>query len=843
LTSEKAGQLAKTDVSHLKGNILLSILVLFFLSGACGLIYEVAWMRMLILVFGATAFATSTILASFMAGLALGSFCFGRVIDRGRNPLKVYALLEAGIGVFAFLMPLIFSALDTVYVNIYQQFHINYYLFSLIRFILSFSVLLIPATLMGGTLPVISKFLVKRLEMLGRNVGNLYSINTFGAVLGTFVTGFFLIMILGVKESTYVAGVINLLIAGIVLALNKYLGSGVVRESNPGKIEEEAKEDIREAYPPKIVTLALWAFGLSGLCALAYEVLWTRALIYLLDNTTHAFTTMLVTFLFGIAAGSYVTARFVDSRRKLLALLGLTEVLIGLFALLTIPLFGNPGFAVGSTAGVPYWPTNYWQWTGMRFIRSVLIMLIPTFLMGATFPLISKIYTRSLKRVGNAIGNVYSVNTIGGVLGSIIAGFVLIPLIGVQQGVILIASINVVIGVIFILYEPLMKYRNRLKTAAGFGLLFVSTGVILLTIGRVTFTSLAEKMESDQVLFYKEGIGATAKVYEDRSGDKYLSIDGFPVAGTTLEYHDIQKALGHMPLLLSNVPSPRVNIIGFGAGGSSWGTTQYNVKEVDCVELVPAVRDSAEWFPEVNHGVIDNPKFNLIMGDGRNYSLMSDKTYDVISIDATSPKSAGSGNLYTLEFYELCKERLSKDGLIVQWLPFHLLSEEEVKMTARTFQTVFPHTTLWFTPERLYYILVGTQEKLEIDFKLLSEKLGNENIKQELAQLNITDPFDFLSCFIMGEEALVTYAGDAKINTDDHPYLEFIPSLAYYQRGKYAKENIENIRFFRENAFPLLVNTGETDAEIVSVKDKLQERYDTTHIMRYWEELWTEETR
>ena len=160
---------------------------------------------------------------------------------------------------------------------------------------------------------MISKFLVKRLEILGRNVGDLYSINTFGAVLGTFVTGFFLIMILGVKEATYVAGVINLLIAGIALALNKYLGSGVARESNPGKIEEVAKEDIRKVYPPKIVTLALWAFGLSGLCALAYEVLWTRALIYLLDNTTHAFTTMLVTFLFGIAAGSYATARFIDT--------------------------------------------------------------------------------------------------------------------------------------------------------------------------------------------------------------------------------------------------------------------------------------------------------------------------------------------------------------------------------------------------------------------------------------------------------------------------------------------------------------------------------------------------
>ncbi|MFC2035601.1 fused MFS/spermidine synthase [Chloroflexota bacterium] len=827
LVSKNSGQLKEASVGYPKDSILLIILVLFFFSGAAALIYEVVWMRMLTLVFGATAFATSTILASFFAGLALGSFYFGRVIDKGRNPLKVYALLEVGIGIFAFLMPLIFSSLDTIYISISQHFQISFYPISLIRFVLSFSVLLIPATLMGGTFPVISKFLIRRRERLGRNIGNLYSINTFGAVVGSLSAGFLLIMIWGVKESAYIAGVVNLLIAGTILVLNWRVGNNSVADSDLKKNKREREEGGGGEYSEKVARLTLWVAGVSGFCALAYEVFWTRALVFFLDNTIHAFTTMLTTFLFGIAAGSFVVARFIDTRKKLLVWLGLVEMLIGLFAILTIVVFDNLGVTAGNIVGVYDGSMTYWKWTGIKFIRSFLIILIPTFLMGMTFPLVSKIYTTNLRGVGKAIGNVYSANTVGGIFGSVIAGFVLVPFIGVQHSIILIAFINVVVGGILVLYEPLMKYRNKLKTVVVMGLLFVG-GAIFLTTSGITFTSDVERIESDEVLYYREGIGATAKVFRDKRGDKQLSIDGFPVAGTSLAAHDIQKALGNIPLLLNNVPSPRVMILGFGAGGTTWGVMQYNVEEVDVVELVPAVIDAAKWFPAINHGVLDDPKLNLIMGDGRNHLLVTNKKYDVISVDATSPIHAGNGSLYTLEFYELTKERLSQGGLVVQWLPIHLLSEEEVRMTVKTFQMVFPHTTLWFTPVRGYAILVGKQEKLEIDFKSLSSKFDIQNIKQELKWVNVYDSVDFLSSFIMGEKSLSKYVGDAKINTDDHPYLEFTQSTAYLVPTQYYVQNMLSMDEFRESVFPLLVNIGETDAEIATVKEQLMGRFEAT---------------
>lgn len=813
----------------MKRSVRLVILALFFLSGACGLTYEVVWMRMLTLVFGATAFATSTILASFFGGLALGAVYFGRVIDKGRNPLFIYALLEAGIGIFAFLMPLLFSGLSAVYVSISQHFAVGYYGITLIRFTFSFLALLIPATLMGGTLPVIIKFFAKRQESLGWHVGHLYSLNTFGAVVGTLSAGFFLILMLGVKETAYIAGVVNLLIAGIALTLDRRLGVRLVEDGNSRKSEEEPDESRERVVSSRVVRLALWAIGISGFCALALEVFWTRALVFFLDNSTHAFTTILTAFLLGIGIGSLIIATFIDTRRKLLAWFGLIEILIGVSAILAIPILSNSPPVFQSMAGVSLDSMLPWKWMGMRFVNSLAVMLVPTVLMGMPFPLASKIYTRNVNMVGTALGNVYAVNTIGGVFGSVIAGFVLIPLIGVHNGILLIAAINVIIGGVLILSEPAMTYKIKTVVVVGLGLLISGVGTFYLTNGAITLTSYYEGIESPEVLSYDEGIGATVKVYRDRFGDRALSINGFPVAGTALTMQDAQKALAHLPLLLSNVPSPRVNIIGFGAGGTSWGVMQYNVEEVDCVELVPAVADAAKWFPEINHGVLSKPKFNLIMGDGRNYALVTDKEYDVISVDATSPKMAGNGSLYALEFYELVKERLSSDGLLVQWIPFHLVSDREVKMIAKTFMTVFPHTTLWFTPLRQYIILIGTQEELKIDFESLSSKLEMGSVQRDLELLNVTDPIDVLNLFVMGEEVLAKYVGDARINTDNHPYLEFTPAMAYFVSDMYWLQNMRDIVKSRESVFPSLINMGKTDEEITAVAEKVQKRFEATY--------------
>ena len=805
-------------------NVRRIILALFFLSGACGLVYEVVWMRMLTLVFGATAFATAAILSSFFAGLALGSYYFGKAADRARNPLALYAVLEAGVGIFAFLMPVLLAGVTAVYVAVARRVDLGFYPLSLLRLLLCVPVLVLPATLMGGTLPVMVRFFVREEDRLGLHVGRLYALNTFGAVVGALVTGFFLILSLGVREAAYLAGVVNLGLAGVAFALSRRtdLALAVAGPEEPqARVEPADTGSLGQA-------LALWAIGLSGLAALALEVLWTRALVYFLDNSTHAFTTMLTAFLLGIALGSAVVAQVADRRIRLLAVFGVVEVLIGVSALLAIPILAASTPVLTGLEGQTLDSMFLWKWIGLRFVRSLTVMLVPTVLMGMTVPLVAKIYTRQVASVGGSLGRVYSVNTIGGVIGSVVAGFVLIPLVGVRNGIVIIAALSVLIGVVLLLAEPALVGRLVAKAVIAASVILVFAAASRLAAGDLVLASYRERADGAEVLSYQEGIGSTVKVFRDKRGEKVLSIDGFPVAGTTRGMLDAQQSLGNLPLLLSNAPSPRVNLIGFGAGGASWEALQYDVAGVDCVELVPAVIAAAKWLPEVNHGVLNAPRYNLILGDGRNYVLMTDQTYDVISIDATSPKMAGNGSLYTLEFYRLIKQRLSEHGLAVQWLPFHLLSDAEVQMTARTFLEVFPHTTLWLSPLRFHGLLVGAQQPLRIDVQALRAKLRRPGVQEQLALVGGMEPLDVLAEFVMGEDDLRQYTAGARLNTDDHPYLEFTPAWSYFVALGYAMDNLAGFHSARRSVLPLLVNLGDTPEAAAALADSVARRYDAT---------------
>ena len=806
------------------------ILALFFLSGACGLVYEVVWMRMLTLVFGATALATSAVLSTFFAGLAFGSFRFGKAVDRHRDPLALYAALEAGIGIFAFLMPALLAGVTAVYVVAARHLDLGFYPLSLLRLALSVLVLLPPATLMGGTLPVIVKFLARSKDRLGLDVGRLYAVNTFGAVTGALAAGFFLILLLGVRETAYLAGIANLAIAGVAFALSRRINTEPAAEQ-PEELEgatHPAGDAADHVLSPALARGVLWAVGLSGVAALALEVLWTRALVYYLDNSTHAFTTVLTAFLLGIALGSAAVAQIADRRIRLLTAFGVVEVLIGFSALLAIPILATATPVLTGMEGQAVDAMLLWKWSGMRFARSLSVMLVPTLLMGMTVPLVVKIYTRHLTHLGNSLGRVYSANTIGGVAGSLAAGFLLIPLVGVGNGIVVVAALSALIGIVLLLTEPALRGRRAAKAVVAAGVVIVFAALSGFTAHSLVLASYRERADGTDVLFYREGIGSTVKVFRDKHGEKVLSIDGFPVAGTTIGMRDAQETLGNYPLLLSSAPSPRVNLVGFGAGGASWEALQYDVAAVDCVELVPGVIEASTWFREVNHDVVKRPDYNLIMGDGRNYALMTDKKYDVISVDATSPKMAGNGSLYTLEFYELLKARLSEDGIAVQWLPFHLLSDAEMKMTARTFMQAFPHSTLWLSPLKYHGLLVGSMKPLQIDVQALRRKMQRPGVRQEMAHVGAEEPLDFLTGFIMGESDLRQYVGNARLNTDNRPYLEFTPAWSFFIGQRYALQNLTYFQMARKSVYPLLVNTGGTPQAVTALADSVARRYEAT---------------
>ena len=827
-----------------KRQILPIIFLVFFLSGSCALIYEVVWLKTLSLVFGVTTLATATTLASFMAGMGLGSYFFGNIAAKIRRPLRLYGVLELGIAIFAFIMPLIFAGLDNVYVFFYRHITTGYFWFGLVRLVLSFASLLVPTFLMGGTLPIISRFLIRRQGELGKRISQLYFINTLGAAAGTALTGFVLIYFLGVKESAYLAGALGCVVALIAFMMDRQqettmpeqnASHATVTDTEVALLPLSPTANINDETPAPYslqqTRLAVWAIGISGFCSLSLEVLWTRALVYILDNTAQAFTTMLTAFLLGIAIGSLLISRWLDRGRRLLLGFGILEISIGLLALLSIPLFANIGAGIG--AGADVYPTdNQALWVLIRFARSLAVMLLPAILMGMTIPLAVRLYTRSEGTVGTAVGRVYGVNTWGGVIGSFVAGLVLLPLLGIYGSVMLVAALEALVGLILICCENYNSYVNKVKTAAATATPFIVAVALLFSHNGAVFSSTVERTLPHHILYYREGAAGTVKVYQDVFTARTISIDGFPVAGTITRHIDAQKSLGHLPLLLSTVDHPNIAIIGFGAGGSTWAATLYDPGRLDVVELVPDVLQAARLIGEVNHGVMDDPMVNIIHGDGRNYMLLTNQVYDVISVDATSPKSAGSGSLYSVEFYQACQERLSENGLLVAWLPYHLMSETDVKMVARTFQEVFPHATLWYSFTRHYYLLIGTQQPLAVDLERLQGLTSQTEIKQELLPMGINDAYDVMACLLLSEGGLRDYAGGGLLNTDNHPLLEYGPATAYLNVGDYARENLNATRYLRESAWHYLYNLkGITE---MAVKEILDGRIAATPIERYW---------
>jgi spermidine synthase len=822
------------------------ILTIFFLSGACGLVYEVVWQRMLVLVFGSTAFATATILAAFMAGLALGSLVFGRLADRHRDPLRLFAYQEAGIALFAILAPFIFTWITGVYVSVYQHFQTTFYLLSLLRFALCFLVLLIPTFLMGGTLPVVSRLFVRRFDNLGSGVGSLYGSNTLGAVVGAFCAGFFFIVLFGVRETNYIAAATNVVVAGVAVGLTTVLASDTQnkadlepRVAKQKRRSRDARAGGHQAYPNWVSQVVLGVYALSGFCALAYEVLWTRILVFFFHSTTYAFTIMLTTFLFGLALGSFAFARYVDRWRNPLTVLAIVQVLIGILAAFSIWEFGRlDGLVSSLSADAEGWST----FVVARYAGAFMIMLLPTLLMGLAFPLANKIYALSRESLGRSVGNVYSANTVGAVLGSFAAGFVIIPLIGITNGIALVASLNLLLGGVLVFFNPAL--RRTLKQAALAGMaIVVAAGILLFPSGKpLTLYSgvFADVEYGGEILYYDEGIGATLTVHQLPMDPYYneafrmLEVDGVNVAGTNPMLRLTQKLQGHLPLILYKASTGRdprrVFTLGLASGESTYAIATHNIDRVDCAEIVSAQVETAAYFEDINRGILDNPKFSLVLNDARNYLLATQEEYDVIESDTTHP--ALSQHLFSREYFEIAQRRLSEHGLFSVWLPLYNTSEAGFKTLLKTFHSVFPYVTIWYAtnvPTR-HALLVGTKTELRIDFEQFRQELSRPQVNESLAEVGLDDVFTLLSCFITDQSEIGEYVQDTPVNSDNHPYLAFHMPKQKLREDHFIPQTVEAFDQLSLPVFPYLHNMGGAGPEIEATLEKhLQAR---RHAMR-----------
>ncbi len=803
------------------------LLTIFFLGGVSALIYEVTWVRLLSLDFGVSVYAVSAVLTAFMGGLALGSWLCGHLATRISQPapgrpqdagplLRLYAALQVGIAICALLAPVVFEQLAALYVAIYHQLEPGFYAFNLIRFGLATLVLLVPTSLMGGTLPAMSQVLARSERDRGGALGALYAANTFGGVVGVCLAGLVLIRLLGVHATIYLAAAIDLLTAGGALALSTralrladdqrraaadhhgrraesreparanqrvrpgtgnrepkttghsgtHLAPRTTQRASrmpgrPGGSPQPATAEAATTHPvpPSIgqARLVLWGFALSGFTALGYEVVWTRLLAIFTLNAVFSFTIMLTTFLIGLAVGGALAARRIDRAAQPLEVFGYVQLSIGVCAVLVLFVFAKlptlrEWFIVTDTFG---------KQVLAEFFTAGITMFVPTVLMGATFPVAARIYGSGTDAVGERVGRLYALNTVGAMIGACTAGFVLIPLLGLQRAALTLALLNLALGSAALLTLTVVP---RLRLGAALAVAIVAAALLPPGI----YLGFREGAPP-ALIFYREGIDATVAVFRVQDPPLKISfVNGRSEVPTDPQSMRAFYLLGHLPPLLH--PQARsALVISFGNGIAAGAMSRHGIPRIQAVELVAEQVEAAQLYREENRNVLDYPGLQIAIEDGRNYLQRSAERFDIITADATHPINTSSWALFTREFYTLVRQRLVDDGVFVQWVPFHDLAKEDYRAIVKTFQSVFPHTSLWYTGGTHSFLVATPQRLTRADIAALDARIQAAGIADDLgsgAQL-ATD-------FLMDEDGVSAYTAGAPIVTDDTAF--FIPA-------------------------------------------------------------------
>ncbi len=727
--------------------------VIFF-SGISALFYEIIWLRLLTLFFGVSSFAVSTIVGTFMAGLALGSYVFGNVSEKRDNVLKIYAYLELFIGLSSLIVFLILQN-TTVLHDIYYYFYnsTSFYELSLVRLVLAIFLLLLPSTLIGGTIPLISKYLIKNENEIGKEFSVIYYINTLGALVGTVLVSFFFVRYVGVNFSFITAFSINLLIFLFISIFS-------VKKSDSGPIKGILKKT-------RNIDGILFIAVFIGFIHIGYEVLWVRIFSIVTSGTTYVFALVLSGFLLGFMLGGFFISKRIDSLQNPFKTLLIIEVFVavcGAMILFLLPAIDSLGKILQSGPGL-----ILLYELAIPFVFS----LIPSVFMGAAFPLILKIYSLDIEQMGRKTGNIYFSNTIGTILGSLIVGFVFIPLLGIKLSTFMIVAFGLLLS-----FFILIKIRS------------ISSIFILGAIGAIVLISISPSVFDfkQNLLYYKEGIVATVSVEElDYPLGKYksLNVDGESVAATHPVLVIDSKILAHIPLLLANHPKNAVSV-GYGTGGTSYSMVLHGV-ETYTLEIEEKVVEAAHLeFEELNHGVQDDKSLNIIVDDARNFLSATNKNFDVIVTDVTNLKYKSNPFLYSIDYFEILAEKSAEEGVVAAWMPISFVAFEDIRTLINSFNKVFPHTTVWhYTKSPTHFlVLVGTKNKLLIDIGKFGKV--NENVMEDLYQIDIKNKYDFASMLFMGEEDIENLVSGADLHSDNNPVLEFSNINEYYRENKYT---------------------------------------------------------
>lgn len=800
------------------------VFLCFLLSGGSGLLFEAVWTRELQLVFGSTTLAMSTVLSVFMGGLALGSVLGGKAAKQLKRPLVAYAWLEAGVGLYALCLPLLlsrYSGLDGLLSRMAGE---HFVLLSILRFSATVLALLLPTTLMGATLPVLSQFVAqKETGLIGTSVriGTLFAMNTAGAVLGTFLSGFVFLPRLGVTQTNRIGALTNLALACAILlgtvVQKRFFGARAkvpmnsrapekdMRAETPDETGEEAETD--RPCPLHVRRLAVLSYAISGATAMVYQVLWTRALAIIIGSSVYSFTLILLAFLIGLSAGAAAMTRFLKTLTRKVLWLGILHGIIFLTVGYSYLLFDRlPGLFLSTLRSGNF---SIEDLLSIQFGLSALAILPATFAMGGVMPLTIRVYTGSVTGAGRDVGVAYALNTLGAIVGSFAAGFVVLPGLGLQKGLLIGAMVTAGLSALLLFVaegSPTKEYTGSKPTedigssrsrvlgrslAAGvlvvagvfavfspkWNLTHFAAGLFRVSVAR-SVVRLHDRV-LPELLFYKDGMATTVSV---ERWDKTIALkNNGKVDASNSDDMGTQIMVGLMPLLWHQTAlekPPRVAVVGYGSGVTVGAVTQFPIGHADVVELEPAVVEAGDrFFSDVSHLPSQNKQVRVHIGDGRNFlghAVGESDVYDVIVSEPSNPWITGVSNLFTVDYWRLAKRRLAQDGVFCQWAQLYELSPVNIKTLLRSFASVFPNTYV-FTSEYGSgdMILLATQKPMSLDLNRLRKNFQVPALRAELLRARIESAEDVLADLLLTPDELWAFTVGGQINTDDNAIIEF----------------------------------------------------------------------
>ena len=765
----------------------------FFLSGAAGLVYQVAWGKALGLVFGNTVYAIATVLAVFMGGLATGSALLGRWSERHANPVKLYGWIELGVAASGVLSLAGLAGVRAVYVASYPL--VGGWLPALVglRFAGAALVLFVPTFLMGATLPILVRGLTRSSTELGARISRLYWVNTAGAVAGTLAAGFWLLPELGQRATVMLAAALNVVAGAIALAA----GRGWTVTAETSAVSENVEPDSAGIPDSKFQIqerredgadrkggerFLLGAFAVVGATAFAYEVSWTRLLATHLGSSTYAFTVMLAVFLTGIVLGSLAFELWTRlGRATTLSTFATTQTLTAAAALSFLyfhqhfPKLLPAVLARGETfAGL----------LQAQFLISVAAMLPAALVFGFNFPLVTLLIAGRPETTGRhaaAVGRAYAANTVGAIVGAVAAGFWLVPAVGSYRLVALTAMVNLLLaGALALRHSRRSTVALATQGVVLGGCILAATGAFydraLATFSTVIYwdyhdqrLTLAEMAGTTEVIFAEDGLNATISVGRSEG---YVAIRTNGKVDASTRDNITQLLLGHLGPVFHPAPK-RVLVIGFGSGSTVSAVARHaEVERIVCVEIEPAVIHASQYLESLNRGVLKDARLEVVLDDARNYLLTTREQFDVIISEPSNPWIAGVAALFTDEFYREAKARLLPGGLFVQWVQAYSLFPEDFRMILATVGPHFPQVSLWRAASA-DYLLVGQLEKKPLEMDRLRALWQRPEVRVDLEELGLRRPEGILGYHRLDDADVRRLYGDAPRNTDDRTQLEY----------------------------------------------------------------------